>query len=235
MQPTKKQPELDTWPLGPLTVQQVFGPDPSQITFHQNGGNTCYLLSAIDSILHHPHCNAILEKIGFEKTKDGYIVTFPGQQQLIFVSQHDIQASGGVQSDNLGIRLLEAAYFKIPDPQIQWGRFDTTNFALHRIFGNQILVTAANAVRDYVPIDQSFQLARLLNTEADVWTATRRVKDAFEQPVATGNHYYSIRPVPGHPEQVQIVNPFNTSQIAGTLTIEQLNEDYQVEMSRLRL
>jgi hypothetical protein len=230
---TEPAASLDNWPIGRLTTEQVFGPDPSKITFRQQGGNTCYLLSALDNILHHPQCKRILAQIRFEKTEEGYRITFPGQAQPIAIKPSDIR-SNGVHCDNLGIRLLEAAYFKIPDSQIQWGRFDTTNLALRRIFGDRIVATAAQSVQDYAPIDQSMQLGHLLDTEADIWTATKRVKNAEGQPINTGNHYFSIRSVPGHNDQVHLIDPFNTNQVFKTLTIPQLNEQYQAEMNRLR-
>lgn len=122
-------------------MEKLFGRDLTLIQFQQRGGNTCYLLSALDAIFHHPQGKQILEKIQIAPTPGGYSVKFPGQPQAIVVKAEELGslrlASGlnvfGVQSKCLGVCILECAYSKIPNST--FGQYDETKNALTRLFG----------------------------------------------------------------------------------------------------
>lgn len=229
---TKKTGKTDPVPpvqVGPLTTRQLFGVNPGNIRFHQNGGNTCYLLSAMDNIFHHPQGQRILNLIRFEKTRTGYNVKFPGQPKPIHVLDSEL-GRRGVISENRGVQVLEQAYLKIPG--VRYGEFDRTNNAMRRMFGNR-LERAEHTTG--IGIDESSQMGAVVHDHADLWTATRINRDNAGNPTGTGAHYYSLRLNPRHPTRVQVVNPYNTGEIAATYNrIEDLEEDFQVELNRIR-
>ncbi|WP_303675150.1 hypothetical protein [Vampirovibrio chlorellavorus] len=125
----------------PALMEELFGPELTDIQFRQQSGNTCYLLSSLDAIFHHPQGKQILEKIKITRTPDGYAVTFPGQPQPVIVSTGELGrlrlANGddvpGVKSECEGVSILECAYSKIPNPI--FGEEDESKNALARIFG----------------------------------------------------------------------------------------------------
>ncbi len=108
-------------------MQELFDSDLTRIQFQQQGGNTCYLLSALDAIFHHPQGKQILAKIQITRTPDGYAVKFPGQPEVVNVKEQELVtdeknlklANGeqvyGVNSECKGVRILECAYSKL-DP-----------------------------------------------------------------------------------------------------------------------
>ncbi len=215
--------------VGPLTTRELFGPNLTNIRFSQNGGNTCYLLSALDNIFHHPQGQRILNLIRFEKTRNGYNVKFPGQPNSIHVLESEL-GGRGVISANKGVQVLEQAYLKIPG--VRYGEFDRTNNAMQRIFGRR-LERAENTIG--IGIDESSQMAPLVHDYADLWTATSIVRNRAGHPTGTGVHYYSLRLNPRNPEQVQVVNPYDTGRVSTTYNrIADLENNYQVELNRIR-
>ncbi len=128
-------------------VEQLFPGNLSSIKIKQKPvGNTCYLLSSFDSILHHPNARQILSRIQInEIQKKGilglgqqidYEVKFPGQAQTVLVSASELRKST-VDTESRGIKILERAFFKLSGTQL--GKFDESVRALTKIFGEDLL------------------------------------------------------------------------------------------------
>lgn len=134
-----------------LTLQELYGSRFRDATIKQGANsNTCFLLSSLDSILHMPDekAHAILSRIKIYQNGNQYQVKFPGQRDVITVTDQELSQTFTVQSERgnapwqaqrvdsnaLGIKLIEAAYLKtIPSRLV--GHIDDPYRALSRIFG----------------------------------------------------------------------------------------------------
>ncbi len=178
-------------------MEELFGSDLTSIQFQQKDGNTCYLLSSLDAIFHHPQGKQILEKIQITRTPDGYSVKFPGQPQSINVSNEELElerrlrlADGnhvkGVESSCKGVCILECAYSKIPDNP-RFGKTDEFKNAMTRIFGSDHEVVniqnsrnpekgvLRNAAGQPIAVDivNGIRVEKLLPWQGDHWIGSR--------------------------------------------------------------
>jgi hypothetical protein len=230
VQGTQKKKKVSTAGVKRLSVQDLFGSDLRAIRFNQNYGNTCYLLSALDNIFAHPQGHHILNQIQFEKTVEGYNVKFPGQPHKISVRESELHGTG-VISRTKGVQLLEAAYLKIPG--VRPGEYDNTSVALRHMFGNRL--SHPDAIGDGPDIFESSQMSALVDDYADIWTATRKTVTPTGR-LGAGEHYYSLRLNPRRPNEIRVVNPFDTSEPTRTYnSIDALDRDFHVELNRINL
>jgi hypothetical protein len=127
-----------------IPFQELYGGNLKNVVITQQGKNTCYLLSTLDSILHLPPDKAknILSRIKVHKNGNTYQVRFPGQRgkaasEIITVTEAELK-EGGAISTSPGIRLIEKAYLKIPGARRQGFSFDESATALKEIFGEDL-------------------------------------------------------------------------------------------------
>lgn len=226
-------------PRGPLSARQLFGEHPEQVIFRQRGGNTCYLLASLDSILHHPRALDILDLIQVNRTWRGFTVKFPAQKPI---RVKDGELGGkhyrGVLTDSLGVRLLERAYAKIPGSLVQNGGYDTEALALKRILGSGVIdyMNEPDCIADPPDLLQEskapFRHAARQNY-ADIWTGVRNYHQSDNRMVL-GNHYCSLRLNPRWPGQVIMADPFNTAE-ARVWPANLVEEHWQAELVRIPL
>jgi hypothetical protein len=206
----------------PLSIQALFGNDLKSITFKQGSTSTCYLLSALDNIFQHPQGQKILDLIKIKKIGQDYEVQFPGQPRPITV-YHD-ELGRYVESTTPGVAILEQAYLKIREAEAP-STSDTTNNALVRMFGaNRVHLPSTEETN----LETSAQMQPLVREYADIWTATTRGR-------TTGGHYYSVRLNPENPQQIRVVNPYDTEEMVENISHAKFQEDYWPELNRIRL
>lgn len=256
---------VHTQQTGYLTTKEVFGNDLRQIHFHQRGGNTCYLLSALDNIFQHPHGEKILDKIRIQKTAQGYRVKFPGQPKAYEVLESELgklKTSGsgevnGVNSNHKGIKILECAYSKIPNPT--FGEFDESYNALARIFDAHGVINIQNArnpsagvlERNGRPVSEEgillpwqsdhrigpFEFThaeRFDNFKTYIENAKRQDSlDILTAIPFNFRHYYSIRVHESTPETIVLADPFNTNEPL-RLPFKEFMAKYNIEGVQLR-
>ncbi|WP_373532618.1 hypothetical protein [Vampirovibrio sp.] len=214
---------------GVLKTSQMFGTDLKSIQFQQGNANTCYLLSALDNIFHHPQGEKILDLIKIKQSPTGYSVKFPSQPHEIKVRNHELGKY--TQSSTPGVALLEQAYLKLPGAKTPL-EYDNTHDALARIFGSERLResnVAATTLKD------SLQQQHAAGDFADIWTTTRRVKNRAGQPVKTGSHYFSVRRNPDDASKISLVNPYRTQTVEQTLTHSEFGDAFWPELNRIRI
>jgi hypothetical protein len=214
----------------PQTVHALFGQNLTTVTLRQGNNNTCYLLSALDAILHHPQGERILNLIQINRVPGGYLVKFPGQPNLIHVPEQALDAAHGPSSNRLGIPIIWNAYLRIPGA-LNAQTYDTTHLALKRMFGDRVY--DARQTID-ATLAESNQLRGFLTETADIWTTTRLHRDEAGRATGVGAHYFSIRPNAN--QSMDLANPFNTASPMRQFTDQaSLQEEFLPELSRLRL
>ncbi len=218
-------------PLSGARMQEheLFGRNLREVTIQQGNNNSCYLLSALDAILHHPQGQRILDLIPVNRVPNGYQVRFPAHPEPIFVPETDLRASGIPRSNQIGIPIIWNAYFRLPDalnPQM----LDTTHNALRRMFGNRV-AEARDTIND--TLDESNQLRHILTETADIWTATPLHRSASGR-ISAGNHYFSVRP--NQDLSMHLADPLNTSQATShVINQNSFSREYFPELTRIHL
>lgn len=113
-------PFPSTSPLQSTAAAVLLGPDKRPITFKQGTIGDCYLLAGLDSILHHPAAEQLLNQITIQ-TVEGpdhhpkqYTVRFPsGLQSTFDTAEVGMERDGKKPLDGPhGMQLLELAYAK---------------------------------------------------------------------------------------------------------------------------
>lgn len=214
----------------PVSTQDLFGSNLSEVTLRQRNNSTCYLLSAFDAILNHPQGGRILDLIRVNWVDEGYLVKFPGHPEPIHVAERDLRGRDVPESNRIGIPIIWNAYLQLPGAKDKHV-FDNTNDALRRMFGNH--VAEARETINTTLAESSRQRHRNRNS-ADIWTTTRVVRNRQGQASGTGLHYFSIRP--NRDGSFDLANPDNTrSPELHFDHQEALVEAFHPELTRIRL
>lgn len=209
----------------PIPAQDLWGGPLAGVTLRQGSSiKNCYLLAAIDSILHHPKGGQVMEQIAFEKKNYRYQVKFPACEP---VKIHQTQVGYTVRTDSLGVQLLEHAYIQLMQDRNKYEQlsYNSPERAIRAMFGTSV---------EEISFDSD---AQAIVTGGHIWQAPD--EDTFKQalanylhhsafnpagvdiPFATlkrpdfrfiWEHIYSVRMDNTNKDQVTIANPFNTRQ-----------------------
>jgi hypothetical protein len=238
-----------------IPVETLFGKDLTRIQFQQKGGNTCYLLAALNGIFHHPQGKRILESIHIEAIPNGYRVQFPGQKDPVDVFDHELghltlankETVKGVVSNAKGVQILECAYSKL-DNHIEihedgrdltegFGEFFGVEHCLKALFGQQNVSLPVSDREDAL-------LCNALNTQrqktdfADIWVGQKIHYIDNERIPTLARHYLSVVPRQNPPSNVlnylEVKDPY-IPDAKHVCRLENLNQRYQVSSVRIRL
>lgn len=235
-----KNPTVNNLSMGELSVQELFGPDLKDITFQQEGATACYLLSGLDGILRHPQGKRLLDKIDFHKTAEGYQVKFPGQPEAILVKEKDLGKN--VTSKSLGVKLIEAAYLKIPG--VNPNKIGETGDALYKMFNvfdkenfHTIKIDKSPHTSKFIGENAFKYSQRKPHLQACILQAKSNIKhyaDIMTAITNDGGHYYSIRLADSTSNQIALTDPFNT-RVHRMVPIDQFLDMYHIQGARIRL
>lgn len=217
--------------LSPVSDQDLWGGPLAEITFRQSSGiYNCYLLAAIDSILHHPKGRQVMNQIAFEKNDSHYQVRFPACEP-VKIRQNEVGYT--VRTDSLGVQLLEHAYIKLMQSRNKNEQigYNSPERAIRTMFGTDVeeisfdsdsrtIVTGVHIWQapdeDTSPDEDIFKdaLANYLDRSAsgpagvDIPFATLKRPDSR----FIRDHIYSVRMDNTNGNQVTLADPFNTGK-----------------------
>ncbi len=228
--------------LREFTATQALG-DLSKVRYSQKSRTaSCYLNASFSSILHNPNGAKLFDQIKIAQTETGYAVKFPGQPRAIPVTRREL-VNATIDTDNLGLQLIDRAYYKIPGAARE-DEFDTANLAMRRIFGHRIATdqSASANIANYHETNR-------IDDKAYLYVATK-VKEAFRPsalkamtPAArqalfkssSGSndyqHYYSVQFGAKKGDPISLIDPFapHNSARTQTLSLSEFEDQFKPE------